>query len=73
MHSHFDQRCPEIGFLKLCCGNIFSLLDLSAFYRSEIDTRRAMESLTEHMTTSQRQDSVSCGCVFHHQYFKNAF
>lgn len=27
--------------------------------RSEIDTRRAMESLTEHMTTSQRQDSVS--------------
>ncbi|XP_041832259.1 centrosomal protein of 128 kDa isoform X2 [Melanotaenia boesemani] len=28
--------------------------------RSDIDTRRAMESLTEHMTASQRQDSVSC-------------
>ncbi|XP_037606827.1 centrosomal protein of 128 kDa isoform X2 [Sebastes umbrosus] len=27
--------------------------------RSDIDTRRAMESLTEHMTTSQRQASVS--------------
>ncbi|XP_017264697.1 centrosomal protein of 128 kDa isoform X2 [Kryptolebias marmoratus] len=27
--------------------------------RSDIDTRRAMESLTDHMTTSQRQDSVS--------------
>ncbi|XP_035804481.1 centrosomal protein of 128 kDa isoform X2 [Amphiprion ocellaris] len=27
--------------------------------RSDIDTRRAMESLTEHMTASQRQDSVS--------------
>uniref|UniRef100_A0A3Q3RWT6 Centrosomal protein 128 n=1 Tax=Mastacembelus armatus TaxID=205130 RepID=A0A3Q3RWT6_9TELE len=27
--------------------------------RSDIDTRRAMESLTEHMTTSQRQDSVT--------------
>nr|XP_019947498.1 PREDICTED: centrosomal protein of 128 kDa isoform X2 [Paralichthys olivaceus] len=27
--------------------------------RSDIDTRRAMESLTGHMTTSQRQDSVS--------------
>uniref|UniRef100_A0A3B4ZPF4 Centrosomal protein 128 n=1 Tax=Stegastes partitus TaxID=144197 RepID=A0A3B4ZPF4_9TELE len=27
--------------------------------RSNIDTRRAMESLTEHMTASQRQDSVS--------------
>ncbi|XP_023285893.1 centrosomal protein of 128 kDa [Seriola lalandi dorsalis] len=27
--------------------------------RSEIDTRRAMESLTGHMTSSQRQDSVS--------------
>ncbi|XP_047430385.1 centrosomal protein of 128 kDa isoform X3 [Mugil cephalus] len=26
---------------------------------SDIDTRRAMESLTEHMTASQRQDSVS--------------
>ncbi|XP_029983691.1 centrosomal protein of 128 kDa [Sphaeramia orbicularis] len=27
--------------------------------RADIDTRRAMESLTEHMTASQRQDSVS--------------
>ncbi|KAM7368186.1 hypothetical protein PAMP_014432 [Pampus punctatissimus] len=27
--------------------------------RSDIDIRQAMESLTEHMTTSQRQDSVS--------------
>ncbi|KAM4521515.1 centrosomal protein of 128 kDa isoform 3-T4 [Odontesthes bonariensis] len=27
--------------------------------RSDIDTRRAMESFTEHMTASQRQDSVS--------------
>ncbi|KAM3603485.1 uncharacterized protein V6R79_023309 [Siganus canaliculatus] len=27
--------------------------------RSDIDTRRAMESLIEHMTTSQREDSVS--------------
>ncbi|XP_072218523.1 centrosomal protein of 128 kDa isoform X2 [Leuresthes tenuis] len=29
------------------------------FCRSDIDTRRAMESFTEHMTASQRQDSVS--------------
>lgn len=43
------------------------------FCRADIDTRRAMESLTEHMTASLRQDSVSCGCVFHCQYFKCAF
>lgn len=41
--------------------------------RADIDTRRAMESLTEHMTASQRQDSVSCGWLFHPQYFKYAF
>ncbi|XP_069559232.1 centrosomal protein of 128 kDa [Brachyistius frenatus] len=32
---------------------------LMAGAKSDIDTRRAMESLTEHMTASQRQDSVS--------------
>ncbi|XP_034018593.1 centrosomal protein of 128 kDa-like [Thalassophryne amazonica] len=30
----------------------------------DIDTRRAMESLTEHLTASQRPDPVSCGCLF---------
>uniref|UniRef100_A0A3B3Z824 Centrosomal protein 128 n=1 Tax=Periophthalmus magnuspinnatus TaxID=409849 RepID=A0A3B3Z824_9GOBI len=28
--------------------------------RADIDTRRAMENLSEHMTASQRQDAVSC-------------
>lgn len=50
------------------CVNICLL-----FYRADIDTRRAMESLTELTPASPRQASVSCSCVFHHQYFNYAF
>lgn len=58
----------------LCCVNNVGLLNLffSFFYRSDIDTRRAMESLVDHMT-SQAQTSVSCSCAFPQQYLKYAF
>ncbi|XP_028996551.1 centrosomal protein of 128 kDa-like isoform X2 [Betta splendens] len=48
-----DLRCDQ---QRLSCDLDREILRRN---RSEIDTRRAMESLTEHMTTSQRHDSVS--------------
>ncbi|XP_035472833.2 centrosomal protein of 128 kDa isoform X1 [Scophthalmus maximus] len=48
-----DLRCDQLRLSDDLDKEIFRR------NRSDIDTRRAMESLTGHMTTSQRQDSVS--------------
>lgn len=56
---HILPRCLlEKDFL-----NFYMHLKFISLFRSDLDTRRAMENLVGHMTTSRAQSSVSFSCV----------